>query len=77
MTAQKITNILYDNGYTVTKNQNGYQTASYTIRYNNEIIYHAKNTNDLKTWFSTMNDRYNYTYNNNNIPSFDLNGMPQ
>jgi hypothetical protein len=77
MTAQKISDILYNNGYEVSKYSTGYETPSYTVhdKGTNEKIFSCIGTKDLKEWFEVMSSRFDYQYNPLNVPKFDLNGM--
>lgn len=76
MTTQKIANILYGNGYIVSKNSDSYISTYYTVRYNNEIIFSCKGSKDLKDWFNIMNSRYNFKT-NGIIPEYNLDGIKQ
>lgn len=78
MTTQKIVDILFNNGYKVTKD-GSYEATYYIIRdiQTSEIVFDCKGAKDLKNWYNIMNDRYNFKskYNILNIPKYDLNGM--
>jgi len=78
MTAQKIADILFNCGYELEKNHNGYETSHYTTRNKKtrEIVYSCKGAKDLKEWFKIMDERYNYkaNYNPLNVPEFSLDG---